>query len=193
MKTLLLVMAVLVAASSYSQIRTVNKKTFKVSVVDESNVKHDGYLVTVSDSNLSMVKSPIIFEEGLILRDSKNYAYENISKITYSRKGAVGRGIIIGALSGAVIGTIVGAVSYEKPAPCDTQNPFCLNLDFGAGVSAAGGAALGTLGGGLIGGIIGAVAKKTFIIGGKRESFKKFQISVLDKAYGETRVQTIQN
>ncbi len=187
MKTLLLVLAIMVFATAHSQTRPVNKKTFKVSVVDTTLLEHKGYLLSVSDSDLVMLTAPVIFDQGLFSSKGTSYSFETISKVTYSRKGAVGRGILIGGLTGAVVGTIVGAITYKKPEPCDPQNPFCIQLDFGAGLDAAAGGILGTLGGGLIGGVLGAVAKRTFIIGGRREDFKKFQINVLDKAYGNSK------
>ena len=191
MKTLLLILTALIATAGHSQTRLVNKKTFKLTVEDTSGMMYKGYLITVSDSSLSMLKTPIVFDEGLYIKEGTTHGLEAISKVSYTRKGAVGRGIAIGAASGAVIGLIAGAIAYEKPTPCDPQSPFCLNLDFGAGFDAMTGAAIGTLGGAMIGGIIGAVAKKTFIIGGRKEDFKRFQVNVLDKAYGTSRIQTL--
>ncbi|HKP31951.1 MAG TPA: hypothetical protein VJT83_04470 [Chitinophagaceae bacterium] len=188
MKILLLVMTALITLKSISQeTRRVNKKTFKITVTDSNQIPQKGFLLSVSDSNLVMVTSPLKFDDEVTGVKGKSYAFEDVSAITISRKGAVGRGILIGSITGALVGTIVGAITYKKPPPCDPQNIFCINLDFGAGFDALAGGAVGMLGGGVIGAVLGSVARKTFIIGGRREDFKKFQINVLDKAYGNSK------
>jgi hypothetical protein len=64
------------------------------------------------------------------------------------------RGALFGMLGGALIGGVIGYVSYPEDAPCWWDNPEpCPAL------TAFAGAAFGALGGALIGGLIGSQAK----------------------------------
>lgn len=157
------------------------RKKFIVSVLDSASVRHDGYLQTVTDSSLVMLNTPVIYDAGLS-SNGDSYSFKTISSVSIKRKSAVGRGILIGAIGGAALGAIIGAATY-KSTPCPPDGFFC--LDFGAGFSALLGAGAGTFSGAMLGAMLGAVSKKTFIIGGRREDFKKFQINVLDRAYGK--------
>jgi len=62
------------------------------------------------------------------------------------------RGAVVGLGSGAIIGTVAGALSYRKP-DCSGA-PFC--LDFGPVPEMLVGAALGSLAGALVGAVIGS-------------------------------------
>jgi len=191
MKTFILFLALIMAASTEAQMkRTASAKTFKVIIIDTNKTVHDGYLLNVTDSNLAMLRLPVSFDTAIYSDKGDHYAFQTISTITVRRKGAVGRGILWGSVGGAVLGTVIGAIAYKKPA-CNPNELFC--LDFGPSLDIAAGGILGALGGTIIGAVIGASAKKTFIIGGKRSDFKKFQINVLDRAYGSERIRTISN
>lgn len=62
------------------------------------------------------------------------------------------KGALIGLLAGAAGGAILGAATYQRPAPCQG---FCLNIDFGRSGAAEFGAALGAVVGALAGTLIG--------------------------------------
>ena len=73
----------------------------------------------------------------------------------------MGRGILIGLSTGAVVGAIV-ALAAEGGESCD--GGYC--PDLGGGASAAGGAILGAMTGSVVGGIIG-LFPRTFRINGQ--------------------------
>jgi hypothetical protein len=177
--SLLLCLLVLLTCAYAQEARVPRRVTLKVSVMDSIQRVGFGYLAALADSGIVMVKAPIVFDHTLASSNANTINYQNISQVTIKRKGSVGRGILIGALGGMLVGGIAGYISY-KPVDCKDAI-FC--FDFGPGADAAAGASVGLLGGGIIGGIIGALAKKTFIIGGKKNKFDEMKVNVLDMAY----------
>jgi len=159
--------------------RTPKSMKIKLSVRDSIQRVEHGYLAAMADSGTVMLKTPVVFDHALASSTSNVIPYQNISEVTFKRKGSVGRGILIGTISGIVLGGITGYITYKKPDCKDAL--IC--WDFGPGTDAAAGASLGAVTGAIIGGIIGAVAKKTFIIGGKKEKFHHMKTSVMDMTY----------
>jgi outer membrane lipoprotein SlyB len=179
-QVLILVGLSLLVVNSFSQEgRTPKRITLKVSVSDSIRRVDFGYLAAMADSGIVMLKSPVVFDPNIASSSEKIIPYQNISEVKITRKGGVGRGILIGAFGGAVLGGIIGYISYKKPN-CEGAL-FC--WDFGPGTDAVAGATVGTLAGSMIGGIVGALAKKTFIIGGNKEKFHQMKESVLDMTY----------
>jgi len=177
-----LVLTMLLVTSTYAQEqRKPRRITLKLTLVDSILRVEHGYLAAMADSGLVMVKSPVMFDQQLSTTPSNLVPYQNISMVTVRRKGSVGRGILIGGLSGMFLGGVIGYISY-KPVNCEGAL-FC--LDFGPGYDAAAGASLGSLAGVVIGGIIGSLAKKTWIIGGKRNRFDDMKSNVMDMTYGK--------
>ena len=143
-------------------------------------VQH-GYLAAMADSGIVMLKSPVVFDQQLSTSTSNLIPYQNITQVTVKRKGSVGRGILIGSLSGMFLGGVIGYISY-KPVNCEGS---LICWDFGPGTDAAAGASIGTLAGAAIGGIIGSLARKTWTIGGKKDRFYDMKSSVMDMTYGK--------
>jgi hypothetical protein len=94
---------------------------------------------------------------------------------------------------GVVTGVVIGYASGDDPVmqyPNPNTDPFLINTFFTtlnnsfamtAGEKALGaGIGLGTSGA-IIGAIIGAVAKKKFIIGGKKETYHDLQAELMRK------------
>ena len=151
--------------------------TFKLIVVDTVDRVQFGYLAAVADSGIVMLKSPVVFDQSLSNSNCNTIPYQNLKEVTIKRKGRVGRGILIGSVSGFAVGAVVGAVTYK---PCNGD--FCL-LDPGQEGQAIGVGFLGAIGGGIVGGIVGAGAKKTWTIGGKKNQFEDMKSNVLDMTY----------
>lgn len=142
-----------------------------------------GRLVAINDSQL-LLKS---------FNGQQFIPSENISSFTIKRKNSVLRGTLIGFGIGAVTGIIIGLASGDDPImsyPDPGNDPFGLGT-FVAGIhnafamtagqkAVAGGLFLGTSGA-VVGAIIGAVAKKKFIIGGKKQKFHDLQGAVMMK------------
>ena len=177
-----LVAMTLLVGNMYAQDgRKPKRMTLKLTLVDSIERVEHGYLAAMADSGIIMLKSPIVFDQHLSTSTSNLVAYQNISQVTVKRKGSVGRGILIGGLSGMFLGGVIGYISY-KPVNCEGAM-FC--WDFGPGTDAAAGASIGTLAGAAIGGIIGSLAKKTWTIGGKKNRFDDMKSSVIDMTYGK--------
>jgi hypothetical protein len=175
-----LLVTILLAASTYSQEgRKPKRMTLKLTVTDSIQRVDHGYLAAMGDSGIVMLKSPVVFDQTIANVKSNIIPYQNISQVTVKRKGSVGRGILIGGLSGMALGGIVGYITYKKP---NCQDAF-ICWDFGPGTDAAAGASLGTLAGAALGGIIGALAKKTWTIGGKKNQFEDMKSKVIDMTY----------
>jgi len=155
----------------------------KVAVRDSIQRIDFGYLAGMSDSGIVMVKSPVVFDHSLTGTTANTICYQNLSELKIHRKGSVGRGILIGGLTGMMVGGVAGLISYKKPSAYCENTSLCVTWDFGPGYNAAAGASVGTLVGAAIGGIIGALAKKKFIIGGNRNKFAHMKASVLDMTY----------
>ena len=173
-----LVLLALVSAAQEG--RTPKRMTLKLAVTDSIQRVEYGYLAAMADSGIVMVKSPVVFDHSIAASNANVISYQNLSEVSIKRKGGVGKGIWIGAVSGMVLGAVVGYISY-KPMNCEGATFIC--WDFGPGYDAAAGAALGTFAGAALGGIIGAVAKKTFVIGGRKDKFHHMKESVLDMTY----------
>jgi len=183
MKKLLLSIAylfVLIIVKAQSDTLTPKKpKPFVASIqgMNDENIKGD--VVSVNDS-------------GMMLRSydgSFKVPAENIGSLTLKRKNSVLRGTLMGLGIGVASGMIIGFAQGNSP---DKQIVIPNIFDPGsdliftvAGTRASQKALIGatTLGltGTITGAIIGAVAKKTFIIGGKKEKFHDLQGEIMAK------------
>ena len=118
---------------------------------------------------------------------------ENLKSFTMKRKHSALRGALIGFGVGAAAGIIIGLASGNDPVmtyPNPNEDPLglgtmvvAMNNAFAmtAGQKAiAGGLGLGATGA-IVGTIIGSVAKKKFIIGGKKEKFHDLQGELMMK------------
>src|SRR5262245_54840371 len=108
----------LVAGGSIAQNgRTLKRVTFKMSVTDSIQRVDYGYLAALADSGLVMLKSPVVFDPSIANANTNTIPYQNLSEVTIKRKGSVGKGILIGSLSGMFLGGVIGYISY-KPVNC---------------------------------------------------------------------------
>ena len=161
--------------------RKPKRMTLKLSITDSIQRVDHGYLAALHDSGVVMLKSPVVFDQQLSSTTTNLIPYQNITRASVRRKGSVGRGILIGGLSGMFLGGIIGYASYKSP---NCEGAY-MCWDFGPGTDAAAGASVGTLAGAAIGGIIGALAKKTWTIGGKKNRFNEMKTSVMDMTYSK--------
>jgi len=116
-----------------------------------------------------------------------NIGVDQIRSISLRKKNSVLKGALIGLGVGVLTGTVIGLASGNdrvEPYYSSSQDPYgvgnffvSLNNSFAmtAGQKAIYGAiGLGTSGA-IMGIIIGAIAKKKFIIGGKKEAYRDLQ------------------
>ncbi|MCW3108373.1 MAG: hypothetical protein JWQ09_2879 [Segetibacter sp.] len=148
-----------------------------VSTISSSPPIAKGYLNALSDSSISLSPAAVRFngyENNS--RGLPAYHYNDISEVRLKRTGGAGRGSLIGAITGGLLGTLVGFASGDdKPTNDFLGCIFCLT----AGQKALGaGVALGGVGG-LIGSIIGALVHKTFIIKNNKEKFDELKWSLM--------------
>ncbi|HET6993610.1 MAG TPA: hypothetical protein VFI06_01450 [Chitinophagaceae bacterium] len=155
------------------------QKKFVTTVKMQDNRVINGNVYAVTDSQLIVIKSS---------GTRYNIPAENIQSFTLRRKNSVGRGALIGFCAGALTGVIIGFASGDDKimGPTDSDpwgfgaavnNAFAMT----AGQKAvAGGVVLGTTGA-VVGMLIGAIAKKKFIIGGRKQKFRDLQSELMTR------------
>ncbi|HKO82317.1 MAG TPA: hypothetical protein VJU78_18035, partial [Chitinophagaceae bacterium] len=154
-------------------------KTFNISI-KTLNSKIRGRLYAINDSQLVLVKS---------FNHHQYVSAEDIRSFSVQRKKNTLKGALIGFGIGAVTGIIAGFASGDDPVYNEpVYDPFSaivvgINNAFAmtAGEKALwGGIGLGASGA-IIGTVVGALAKKKFIIGGKKEKFRDLQSEIMMK------------
>ena len=158
--------------SSYVFGQETKPKKMKVTIVDTNGIRSTGYLKGFSDSTINL--SAAVPKPGTSTLD---YNYSNIGDITIKRKGSVPKGILIGALTGALIGVAAGFIEGD-----DKEGWIMFSAAEKAAMYGLLGGGIGT-GAGAIGGVL---VRKRFIIGGNKQKFDLMKISVLDKVYGRS-------
>ncbi len=118
------------------------------------------------NGNLEQINS------SAILMNMNTYNFENINTVKIYRKGSVGRGLLIGFLSGALTGIAYGIISGDD----DPNQWFAMT----AGEKAFGGAVVFGAAGSLTGLIIGLIHKQ-FTINGKKEKYQQMRGSLARK------------
>jgi membrane associated rhomboid family serine protease len=152
-------------------------KMYRITLKGENRQMSKGYLAMITDSVLYVSASPVpVNLMSINPAFLKPFDYGSINTVSLRRKGSIGRGLWKGALIGTVIGVIAGLASGNDDPNKDWFAMTAGEKAFGLGIT-------GAVGGGLIGTIIGAVARKKFIINGKKEKFREMQLSVLERIY----------
>jgi len=158
-----------------------------IRTVDSRIIK--GSIYTVNDSQLVLSKSAKNFYRPLPVTDQQPVPSENIKSFSVKRKNSVLKGALIGFGAGLVTGIIVGLASGDDPVYTGpVYDPFTgilvalsNSLAMTAGEKAVGaGLGLGVTGA-VVGTVIGALAKKKFIINGKKEKFRDLQAELMTK------------
>ncbi|HEY6505642.1 MAG TPA: hypothetical protein VIZ28_16820 [Chitinophagaceae bacterium] len=176
MKKLLFPFVFLLAAvTSYAQADTIQppKKSYVVKVTTTNSRIIKGMLSSANDSQLVLINSIKAVHVPVSANNMLQVPAENIQSFTMKRKNSGLRGALIGFGIGAFTGIVAGFVSGDD----DPDTWFAMT----AGEKAVGGGILLGGTGAIIGAIIGGVAKKTFIIGGKKEKFRDLQAELMMK------------
>ncbi len=138
------------------------------------------YLLPVKGNNKhfrsSEFLSPDISEGGF------NVQVSQINTIALQKKNAGLKGTLIGLGTGAIIGALTGFISGDDPIQeCGPNDFFCIGAAINNAFAMTAGekAFVGAIGlgltGALTGFILGKVAKKKFIIGGKKDTYRDIQ------------------
>ena len=160
------------ATDSLPQIRSV---AFDVKVYGPKKLIAHNYLLGVNDTAIALSSLPIPYqmpynEHNLMqLIPSSEIEY-----ITIRKKGATGRGAVIGVILGAIAGGSIGMV-------IDSEEPKLKHFT-SITSSMVGAVALG-LAGGILGAVIGSIPKK-IQIGGQKEKVQALNMTVLERIYG---------
>ena len=188
MKKTLLIAACSIAivfSQAQTESSTVKRqKIFITSVTTMDGKTLKGSLSTISDTQFILKTN----NQQMVV------PAENLKSFTMKRKHSALRGALIGFGVGAAAGIIIGLASGDDPVMTYNPGPYgdplgleaigvAMNNAFAmtAGQKAvAGGIGLGVTGA-IVGTIIGAVAKKKFIIGGKKEKFHDLQGELMTK------------
>ncbi len=117
---------------------TMNSEPFKVK----------GFLYEINDSSISVANSKIIKEYSTVRFQVAKLHIIDIEKIKTRRNNSIGRGIWIGAVTGFVVGGIIGLVDGDDPAGF---------LAMTAGEKAIKAGVALSIGGAVIGGLIGTI------------------------------------
>jgi hypothetical protein len=147
--------------SRNGQITQVNKnKYYKTWVtLKDNSSKIKGYLSEVGDSMIIISNFSNNERQVILLK--------NVKAIKFRKNGTIGRGILLGALTGAAIGVVTGFAAGD-----DKDCGFLTNLCFTAKQKARGRGILFTIPGALLGGIA-ATSKINIPINGNTKNRKK--------------------
>lgn len=161
-------------------------KTLKLTLSRINSDSETGYLTAIKDSSLEFTARAVPFGiQSSKVKSLQQVGVPDISYVKISRKGSVGKGLLIGTLTGAFIGIAAGYISGDDRIYSIQEDPYGLRNLFQqtAKEKATALGVLGGLGGGITGAIIGAFAHKKFIIAGKKENFDNMKATVLEKMY----------
>jgi hypothetical protein len=180
-KYLLLAVIAFAATFSFSQDSLIPRRVaIRTNIVDIRGSYAEAYLQNLTDSGIYLTHESVKVNSGQLYgSQAKWFDYKSIEQLTFKRKGSAGRGALIGLVTGAFAGAIIGFATFQSPPKYDVNNPIATALNDSyfwgpqtAGENAAFCAVAGGLGGALIGTAIGMLAKKTFIIKGSKERYR---------------------
>ncbi len=148
----------------------VKHRIYKATVTTTDSIVK-GYLASVAESSISISSKMLAFKSTEARnRPFRMISYNNLTEVGLRRKGSAGRGILKGTGIGFLSGALISAITYQEPKD-DVDRLVNAAFGINRGTMAVAGGMLGGLAGGVVGGVIGAIAKKTFVIGGKKEKF----------------------
>ncbi len=175
--------AILIQSTARSQKTQSGPKTCKAVVeykapgMDEPLVLK-GYIVTIQDSSLfiSVVKRPVDFMDTN-LSSLQKIDFGDIQKIRIHQKGAFGKSVTVGLITGLGAGLALANVVNQAPEPGQLGSPSASTQ---LGNMLAGGL-LGTSLGAGVGVVFGAASGKKFNIHGDWENFSAMKEYLLSK------------
>ena len=170
MKNSLLFFFIVISIISANAQNSLSFKSREVVVTwtDQQQHKQKQFLNTVTDSGMYVSAMPL-YSMGHVSNKAGDLwiPYEQIQQISVRKRKALQQGVLVWGLGGAVLGGVIGAVTYKDPGP----NAF---LDFGVGFDIMAGAGAGLAAGSAIG-ILTTLAKiKTRKIDGDSVKYKAY-------------------
>ena len=150
----------------------------------------DGYLVQVNDTSVIVSFIPVPYTVSRVNgRHLSHIRYDDINYLKYKRKGSVGRGILIGTITGLITGAIIGLAQGDEEV-VDRRwgwgwGPSTVNVRSAGQNAVVYGLGMGVVGA-ITGAIIGAIsnmAKKTITINGSPSALKELNYTLLERVY----------
>jgi hypothetical protein len=158
-------------STSQDTLPTLKEKVLKVNVYTDSGYI-TGSVYNVTDTTVT-ISGDLLQYNSMSINGGrlKTFNYYNINNVTRARKSSV----LIGLMTGAATGALVGLITYSKPAP---SQGLQLHILDDPAIPAT---IFGILGG-LTGTIVGAlIHKQTFHINKDRNKFQKFKLDMLSR------------
>ena len=131
--------------------------------------KTKGFLYDLKDSSILVTSSIAIQDYSVDRSGIVQLHINNIESIRTRRKNRVGKGVLIGAISGFAVGGLIGLISGDDP-PCDSHSLICIRYTAGEKAILAGIPL--SIGGAGIGALIGSV-KVVIPINGSINNYNK--------------------
>ena len=152
MNRTLIILAMTIVFHAFAQPKSnVNRaKVYKLKVFTKSNRVKSGYLRSLNDSTMVISSQPL-FDSPL-----ESISYKSIAFIRVRGRQSLWKTSLLGAAGGALLGSMIGLATYEKP---DCSNAFVC-IDFGPGFNMVAGAFFGGVSGALIGLAAGSSSRK---------------------------------
>ena len=165
-------------------------KKFKVNVFHGKNKISSGFLLPLSDTVVRVVKHASAINSKALDNYYRDFHYSDINRITVTTKGAVGKGLLIGTLTGMTVGAMIGYMSGDDHPCAASSNDFfgigyttCESFRSTASEKAMFSGISGGAAGATLGICIGALAIKKFVIGRKKKAFMDMNASTHEWIY----------
>lgn len=181
---ILFILLILGFACQITHAQELDQKTHKVyctTLKDVQGKEYKGYLATMNDSTIFMSsqKFSMTFEK-LDLNNFQKYDCSNIEKVSLQER-RFRKSVLIGAISGFLIGGIFTYYNTNDPAPKTLSN-FQI-VSFTRTQSAIAGAVIGAGVGCLLGAAIKGLTHRVFKIHGKRENLFEMKDAMIGELY----------
>ncbi len=174
MKQLLFLVLILPAICGYAQQDTImpSNKVYTMKLKKTSGAQLDAYLKNMDDSVLVYSGWPSKLGTAVSSSDHK-VPYTEIESVFIKRKGAAGRGALIGAATGFFTGFIIGLAGGDDP------EDVWFHMTAGEKGIALG--LTGAVAGTLIGAVFGALSGNKFHIQSRKSNFLDLQAFLAGK------------
>jgi hypothetical protein len=153
---------------------------YNTRIQDSTGHFHKGFIATIDDTAVFMSESKFALTfEHLDLTHLQKFGYADISTLSLRGSGKIGRGALIGGITGFLVGAIGGVISVQGTAPKGSigyaPQPTPGEAALIVGVAGAG---LGSLIG-----MICARSWKTFKIHGKKTNLDNMRETMISRLY----------
>lgn len=152
---------------------------YSTKIQDFSGHYHEGFIATMNDTAIFMSERKFAMTfENLDMSQLEKFSYTELNKVKLRPSGRIGRGALIGAVSGLLTGAIVGYCSTSATPP---KTSF-LNPVITRGQATLIGAVVGAGVGSLIG-MLCAHPWQVFKIHGKKINLDDMRETMIRKLY----------